>query len=126
VPLPRLTPWLALEPPLIIALVWTDHWHQLYWSEKAILDTGGFGVLVVTPGPLYYLHVAYAYLMLVSGTVLLYRMAQRVPPEYRRRLIVVLSCCAAPWLGNALYMTGFSPFPHLDLTPFAFGLTMSQ
>jgi hypothetical protein len=39
---------------------------------------------------------------------------------------VVLSCCAAPWLGNALYMTGFSPFPHLDLTPFAFGLTMSQ
>jgi len=123
VPLPRLTRWLALEPPLIIALVWTDHWHQLYWSEKTILDTAGYGVLVVTPGPLYYLHVVYAYLLLVYSTVLLYRMAQRVPPEYKRRLVVVLICSAAPWLGNALYMTGLSPFPHLDLTPLAFGLT---
>lgn len=123
VPLPNWARWLALEPPLVLAFVWTDRWHQLYWSEKSILDTAGFGVLVVEPGPLYHLHVVYAYIMLLSGTVLLYRMARRGPKEYRRRLFVVLSSCAAPWLGNALYMTGLSPFPHLDLTPFAFGLT---
>jgi PAS domain S-box-containing protein len=29
----------------------------------------------------------------------------------------------APWIGNALYVTGLSPFPNLDLTPFAFTLT---
>ena len=122
-PMPRFVRWLVLEPLLVLALVWTDFWHQLYWSEKAIIDTAGYGVLVVSPGPFYYLHVAYAYIMLLSGTVLLYRMARRGPVEYRRRLAVVLGCCAAPWLGNALYMTGLSPFPHLDLTPFAFGLT---
>jgi signal transduction histidine kinase/DNA-binding NarL/FixJ family response regulator len=123
VALPHWTRWLVWEPPLVLAFVWTDRWHQLYWSEKSILDAAGFGVLVVEPGPLYHLHVVYAYIMLLSGTVLLYRMAQRGPKEYRNRLGVVLVCCAAPWLGNALYMTGLSPFPHLDLTPFAFGLT---
>ena len=123
VALPHWTRWLVWEPPLVLAFVWTDRWHQLYWSEKSILDAAGFGVLVVEPGPLYHLHVVYAYILLISGTVLLYRMAQRGPKEYRNRLGVVLVCCAAPWLGNALYMTGLSPFPYLDLTPFAFGLT---
>lgn len=123
VALPHWTRWLVWEPPLVLAFVWTDRWHQLYWSEKSILNAAGFGVLAVEPGPLYHLHVVYAYIMLLSGTVLLYRMAQRGPKEYRNRLGVVLVCCAAPWLGNALYMTGLSPFPHLDLTPFAFGLT---
>ena len=29
----------------------------------------------------------------------------------------------APWVGNALYILRLSPFPNLDLTPFAFTLT---
>lgn len=121
--LPRHALWLALEPLIILALVWTDVWHHLYWRQANLVDSAGFGVLVVTPGPLYHIHVVYAYVMLAAGVFLLFRLAQRGPREYRRRLGLVLASCMAPWVGNALYMTGLSPFDHLDLTPFAFGVT---
>ena len=36
-------------------------------------------------------------------------------------LVAVLT----PWIGNALYLTGNSPIPYLDLTPFAFTVTVA-
>ena len=38
-------------------------------------------------------------------------------------LTVVLFAALAPWAGNALYLTGATPFPLLDLTPFSFTVT---
>src|SRR6185503_10135036 len=35
-------------------------------------------------------------------------------------LIAVLT----PWLGNILYVSGLSPIPHLDITPFAFTISV--
>ena len=47
----------------------------------------------------------------------------RSPHLYRRQAGVLLLGALAPWVGNALYISGLGPFPHLDLTPFAFTLT---
>lgn len=112
--------WLALEPVIVLALVWTDGIHHLYWRETIIVDGGGFDLLVVRPGLFYYGHVAYAYGLLLVGSVLLLRSVRRRPLEYRQQFGVLLAGCLMPWFGNALYMSGLSPFPHLDLTPFAF------
>ena len=115
--------WLVVEPVVVLALVWTDGIHHLYWRETIIIDGGGFDLLVVFPGLFYYGHVAYAYGALLIGSVLLLRSVRRKPREYRQQFGVLLAGCLAPWIGNALYMSGLSPFPHLDLTPFAFILT---
>jgi PAS domain S-box-containing protein len=43
---------------------------------------------------------------------------------YRRQAAVLLLAVMAPWIGNALYLSGYSPIPKLDLTPFAFTVTV--
>ncbi len=44
---------------------------------------------------------------------------------YRGQIFALLIAVLAPWIGNALYLTGNSPIPHLDLTPFAFTVTIA-
>ena len=40
-----------------------------------------------------------------------------IPPIKSPEGLIGLS---APWAGNAIYLFGLNPFPHLDLTSFAF------
>jgi PAS domain-containing protein len=53
------------------------------------------------------------------GTLLLIRSLFRLAPAYRGQAGGLLIGISAPWVGNALYLGGLSPFPYLDLTPFA-------
>jgi PAS domain S-box-containing protein len=38
--------------------------------------------------------------------------------------MILLIAVLAPWVGNVLYVSGLSPIPHLDLTPFAFTISI--
>src|SRR5205085_12040664 len=42
---------------------------------------------------------------------------------YRGQIGALLIAVAIPWIANALTIFGWSPFPRLDLTPFAFTIT---
>ncbi len=119
----RSLPLLAIEPVVVVLLVWTNDLHHLYWRDTVLEHQEGFSLLVVLSGPSYHLHVAYAYLLLLVSMYLLISEQRRTPQAYRGHTGVILAGCLAPWVGNGLYMAGLSPFPHLDLTPFAFTLT---
>jgi len=115
--------WLALEPLITLLLVWTNEAHGLIWSDLR-LDTGGsFPVLASTHGVGFWVHAAYAYLLLWLGSFLLIRMLIRAPHLYRGQASALLMGVLAPWVGNALFLSGMNPVPHLDLTPFAFTFT---
>jgi PAS domain S-box-containing protein len=43
---------------------------------------------------------------------------------YRQQAITLIIAVLAPWVGNFLYLSGKSPISFLDLTPFAFTLTV--
>jgi PAS domain S-box-containing protein len=43
---------------------------------------------------------------------------------YRGQIAAMLVAVLAPWVGNVLYLTGNSPILYLDLTPFAFTITV--
>jgi len=43
---------------------------------------------------------------------------------YRGQAAALLIAVAAPWIGNILYISGLSPVPQLDLTPFAFSISV--
>jgi PAS domain S-box-containing protein len=117
--------WLLLTimPLATLAAAWTNPLHQLFRSEFYLVNTGSFVVLETTFGPLFWIHTAYSYLLLLLGTFLLARNLFRMSAAYRRQAGGLFIGLAATWVGNAIYLSGLSPFPHLDITPFALGLS---
>jgi len=114
---------LAIVPLATLSLVWTNEAHNLIWSRIELHTQGSFLLLDLTYGPGAWISAAYSYLLLLLGTGLLIQALLHSPYLYRGQTSVLLLGALAPWLGNALYIFGLNPFPHLDLTPFAFTLT---
>ncbi len=120
--------WLTLRnltllgalPLLTLLLVLTNEAHGLVWSETALDASGSFAVLRLEHGPGFWAYWYYSYLLLSAATVLLVTVLARSPRPYVRQNGALLLAAAAPWLGNALYVTGYNPLADLDLTPFSF------
>lgn len=113
---------LALLSALVIGMVWTNEWHWLYYTQLALADTAAGVMGVFHHGPFFWMFVAYSYLLLFSGTVLLLRTVLRTSGMRRRQLGVLTLGTVIPWLGNAAYIFGLIPIPGLDYTPIAFAL----
>ena len=112
--------WLFIEPLLTILMAWTNPWHGLLHHQRYIEAPIHFDILLVEHGSFFWVHTAYSYVLLVWGSVLLIRRLIRVPQLYRSQTIAILLGLLSPWGANVMYLFGFNPFPHLDLTPFAF------
>lgn len=115
----------ALIPSITVLLALTTKWHGLIWSEYHINHSGDFSALGVSYGAWFWAHFVYSYAILLIGTVLLVRVLWRRQGMHREQIVALLIAVLAPWIGNALYLTGHSPIPHLDLTPFAFTVTVA-
>ncbi|MBN8579638.1 MAG: PAS domain S-box protein [Anaerolineae bacterium] len=116
--------WTALFPITTVILAWTTRWHGLIWTKYDISIVEGFSALSTQKGLWFYAHTAYSYLMLLIGTVLLARALLRLQGLYRGQVVAMLVAVVTPWVGNILYLTGNSPIPYLDLTPFSFAVTV--
>jgi len=114
---------LAVVPLITVLLVWTNDAHGLIWSSIGQNTDGSFLVLDLTYGAWFWVHWMYSYLLLLLGTILLIRVLIRSEGLYRGQALVLVIGMLAPWVGNALYVSGLNPFPHLDLTPLAFTLS---
>lgn len=114
---------LAIIPATTILLALTNEYHHLIWSSISI-DTGGpFTVFQASYGFWFWVHTANSYIGNAVATVVLLQSYYRVPMLYRKQALALLVCALMPWVGNVLYLTGTSPIPHLDLTPFTFVLS---
>ncbi len=114
---------LAVVPVLTLALLFTNEMHHLFWSETSVDASGPFVALDVGHGVAFWAWCAYAYALLLAGGVLVVSMIVRSGSLYGKQGGALLFGMAAPWLGNALYLSGLNPVPGLDLTPFCFLLT---
>mgnify|MGYP005848789331 CR=1 FL=1 len=114
---------LALAPLITLLLIWTNERHGLMWAEVGLASSGPFPTLAVNYGPWFWFHLAYSYVLLLWGSLLLLRMVLNFPDLYRWQAVVLVFGCLAPWLGNLIYIFELSPVPNLDLTPLAFSLT---
>jgi diguanylate cyclase (GGDEF)-like protein/PAS domain S-box-containing protein len=114
---------LAIEPLAILLLVWTSSYHNWYYSSIELISIGDFAVLDLEYQPLFWVHAAYSYLLLLVGGVLL---IQTYLGKYRsnnKQLAVLLIALLLPWMGNAIYLFRLGSQPHLDLTPVFFALS---
>jgi PAS domain S-box-containing protein len=117
---------LAILPLCTLLLAWTNglnDGHGLIWREIKIDTTVSPAVWDLTYGSFFWVSVAYSYLLVLSGSILIFQALIRSPQLYRRQAVALLVAALAPLAGNALYISGLNPFSGLDLTPFAFTLT---
>jgi PAS domain-containing protein len=117
---------LMVEPLITLLLVATNQFHGLV-EDNIKLDTSGLVVgLEMTYGVWYWINIAYSYLLLFAGAILICMLIQslmRSSRLYLGQASAPLIAVLAPWIGNALTISGLSPFPDLDLTPFAFTIS---
>ncbi|HEY1015352.1 MAG TPA: histidine kinase N-terminal 7TM domain-containing protein, partial [Herpetosiphonaceae bacterium] len=114
--------WWTIEPIAVIALAWTNNAHRMIWTDNRLVQEGGIVVQVVDHGPLFWVHAVYSYVGIALGSFFLIKDALGAGGLLRSQTWLMLVAISAPWIGNALYLSGLSP-SNLDLTPFAFTLT---
>jgi len=121
---PRRFILLWIVPLAILLLTATNDWRGgLYWPTITPISEVPGAALVYGHGIAVWLGVAYSYILLLIGAILLVRATLRAPLLYRRQIGVLLTGMALPWVGNIIYMLGLSPFPGLDVAPVLFTVT---
>jgi PAS domain S-box-containing protein len=124
----------ALLTPLRLVLLWlvpaattvmaaTNSLHGLLWSSFTLDEAGGRNALLFGYGPWHWIAVAYFALLVLSATIILVRAALRQGRLYRLQSVVFALGAAIPWIGEALYLAPFTPWPGLDLPPIGFAVT---
>src|SRR5581483_6342936 len=119
---PRRIALLAAIPAITLLLVWTNDLHGLIWRATRVSTDGRLALLDVDYGPWFFIYAACAYLFMLVGMGLVFVAFLRSRRPYRGQAAVLSLSGLAPLIGNALYISRLTPFPHLDLTPFAFTL----
>lgn len=119
----RITP-LLLSPPLIfIALNLTNPWHRLVWRSVTLVPIGPLMALDYELGPVYWIAVLYAYLYVLSGTMLLSITALRETLLYRWQAAILILAALLPIAGHGISLNWGQHIGNLNLAPFAFSLS---
>ncbi len=77
-------------PAITVALNWSNDLHHLFYRRVAIDDSGHIPLLMIEPGPWYYVNVAYTYLALAAGTFLFLQVWLRAPRQFRSQAAILL------------------------------------
>lgn len=112
---------LTVEPLLLLALLANDATHDLvrFYPKSA----SGEVLPVVGTGPLFWVHLIYANLIILTATGLFVWTMVKVSRLYRKLAATLVAAALLPWVANLLYNLGVGVFARIDLTPFAFIVT---
>ncbi len=115
--------WILWALPLTtLVMAFTNPWHHWLWVGVEPVTTATGVRLVYHHGPGFWIAVAYNYLCLTAGTILLLQSVRRFPLPYRRQTALFLGGALLPWIGNILYVSRALP-PGLDFTPVGFAVS---
>jgi len=65
-----ITPF-CIVPLVTVILVWTNSWHHLMWSGEHLAESGLFMVTVKNYGAVFWVILAYNYLLIITGAIML-------------------------------------------------------
>jgi len=115
---------LFVIPSITIVMVATNPLHYLYYGSISVATGDPFPMIALIKGPWYWVHSAYSYIALLTGTLLLVARLGKVSGVFRNQVIAMLVGVSVPWVVNFLYVGfGLMLFGHVDPTPFAFTVT---
>ncbi len=115
---------LLIEPVVMTLMAWTNRLQGGLIYQHVTLDTSQVVPRVgLDFGLWFFIHIAYAYILLFIGTYLIVRALLQSPHLYRKQAVFMLLGAFLPWIGNLLWIAGVQPFAQIEPTPFAFTLT---
>ena len=114
---------LFVIPVISVLLVATDTMHHLYYSSITPEIIDGSTVWVFTPGPLFWLHAGYSYLLSLVALGLILLRHSGTSALFKKQILLLLVASGIPLVLNMVYVTDLDPIPGIDLTPFAFTIT---
>ena len=111
-------------PVVTIVFAFTTEKHSLIWHTITLDQSESVPLLRLTYGYWFWINLFYSYILMLLGSVVVLWGLIRAPGLYRKQGVALLVALIAPWLGNALYLLDLNPFSPLDLTPFAFTISL--
>ncbi|BBI36463.1 sensor histidine kinase [Cohnella abietis] len=120
--------WLIRKPVVALLMVvpiitfvahYTNEWHHLFYKTMSINYSQGFPLVVLVKGPLYQLHVWYAYILFAIGMTLLVQMYWKAETQMRKQITLMIIGSWGPYGFTIVYLSGIWNMP-IDLSPFGF------
>ncbi len=111
---------LGIIPVVTLVLVWTNELHNLVWQQVELEPIGPLVALDFERGPWFWVLMIFSYTLLLLGSIKLVISLFSIVRLQRWQVFLTLLAILLPWMGNILYVTGWSPEHFLDWTAFLF------
>ncbi len=114
---------LGIIPAITMLMVATNRYHGLMFTSLQ-MEHSGTNVFVVRQfGPWFWIHASYSYILLFLGFFFMAKHLIDAPTHYRWQVATLLVGGLVPWVANIAFTLELTPYPYLDLTPFAFTIS---
>jgi PAS domain S-box-containing protein len=114
---------LTVIPAISILMVVTNRYHQWMFSSLDVIETAGNQFIMRQFGPWFWIHAGYSYILLFLGFFFMAKHLIDAPTPYRWQVATLLVGGLTPWVANIAFTFQLTPYPYLDLTPFAFTIS---
>ncbi len=109
-------------PIITLLMAWTNAWHGWLWSGftpvKYLYNT-----YIFQRGPWFIIHMIYSFVLISSAVAMFWRNFSLSHSVFRFQFGLLILASFFPVAASLLYVSGFNPFPGLDLPPVSFLFT---
>lgn len=113
---------LCLVPLIMLGLQWTNSHHGLMRASFWLDMSSGHPMIGRTFGPVFWVHVTYSYILILSAAAILLHFILNRPRSCRKQPMVLLAGFAIPYLWNVVFLLKPELFPNFDYTPALFAV----
>lgn len=110
---------LLIEPVFTFIVHNTNEWHHLFYSNMTLNNSEGFPLVTLEKGPLYVVHVLYAYTLFAIGMIFLIRMLISAVPRMKKQIMLMIIGAWGPFGFTLVYLSEVFYLP-IDISPFGF------
>jgi PAS domain S-box-containing protein len=111
---------------LIIILVWTNPIHELVFTNYYTINSGPFPMLGLKHGPLWWMIILYHYSLTAGLSLVVLFEVLSSNSLHRTQAGIILMAITVVWVFNAIYVSGNSPVPNIDISSLAFTLVAAS
>ena len=116
---------LGLPPALVLLTVWTNDYHLMFWKTSVIKPFApGVTTISRSYGAIFWLYTSYIYVLINIAVWFLFQHFRKMQGVYKRQVGILLFAALFPLIGNVMHLSKINPLKPLDLTPFAFFLSL--
>lgn len=108
---------LTVVPLLTLGAVWTNPLHGYFWENIHLEEGASFATLEFEYAPVFWVHTAYSYLVLLLGVLFIVPTAFQTRALFRDQALTALLGVLAIWFANLFYLADWGLFFSLKLAP---------